>query len=332
MTTSDMNGRARDLPNDLPPWRAPEALFPDTPIAYVDRWASIGPARLLLDDQRPSTCGAYAVRYLLGPLGFPAHDGIPTTREDYLAHLAGTVLQAWEDGPARAIREEARSLDLTDAAAVARFGSAYYGWDLRATSDPAVAGTAPAGTTRAASLASGGALVTLPIPARRADGTVLLTPPRWEALLDFIAAEGPRLGLHPIVNYQSDELLDPVTDTYSAAALAAPDPEAVIPRDSWGVGHFAGVGAVWRPVDGRRWLLLVDTYRNRGFAGFEPQPAELVRRGLVRSDARDGGVLLVMPRGSLNKTAHSVAEIGLQARMWSNGSLDPEGWTWSLGQ
>jgi len=147
-----------------------------------------------------------------------------------------------------------------------------------------------------------------------------------EALLDFVAADGGRLRLHPIVNYQSDELLDPVTDAYSAAALAAPDPAAVIPLDSWGVGHF------WRPADGRRWLLLIDTYRNRGFAGFQPQPAELVRRGLVRSDGREGGVLLVMPRESLDETAAAAAAIGLEARMWNNGSLDPEGWTWSLGQ
>ncbi|MBF8289877.1 MAG: hypothetical protein HW391_845 [Chloroflexi bacterium] len=332
MTTLDARGPGRAMPSDLPPWRAPEALFPDTRIDYVDRWPSIAAARAALEDQRPSTCGAYAARYLLGPLGFPVHAGIPTTREDYLAFLAGTVLETWEDGPARATREEVRSLGLDDAAAAARFPQAWYGWDLRSTADPAVAGTAPAGTARTVSLASDGALVTLPIAARRLEGSVLLTPPRWEALLDFIAADGPRLGLHPIVNYQSDELLNPVTDAYSAAALTAPDPEALIPLDSWGVGHFAGVGAIWRPADGRRWLLLVDTYRNRGFAGFQPQPAELVRRGLVRSDGREGGVLLAMPRESLDETAAAAAAMGLEARMWSNGSLDPERWTWSLGQ
>ena len=32
----------------------------------------------------------------------------------------------------------------------------------------------------------------------------------------------------------------------TALGLPGPDPEAAIPRERWGVGHFTGVGAFWR--------------------------------------------------------------------------------------
>lgn len=114
-------------------------------------------------------------------------------------------------------------------------------------------------------------------------------------------------------------------------ALAGDDALA-LPREHWGVGHFAGIGALWRTPGGHRWVLLLDSFKARGFGGYQPQPAELLRDGLVRADGRDGGLLLVTEREHLDALRDAVEAIGLEVRMWGNGSLEPEGWSWSYGR
>ena len=125
------------------PRQVAERLFPDAVVQYVDGFERMADLYDHLGDQRPSTCGAYAARYLLAPLGFGLADGVDTTREDYLAFLAGTVLEAAEVGPAEDARATADAEGLSDAEALARFPDTYYGWPLRSSADPAVAGTSP---------------------------------------------------------------------------------------------------------------------------------------------------------------------------------------------
>lgn len=330
--TMESTATQRAVPGGLPARRIAEALFPAVRIHYVDGFEAMADLLDSFGDQRPATCGAYVVRYLLPSLGHAVHDGVSTTREDYLAFLAGTTIEAYEEAPAESVRIEVRRLGLTDEIAVERYGEAYYGWPLRASADPAVAGTSPTGTARVVAAASGGALVTLPVPARDAFGAIRLTEAAWDGLLDVLVERLSEWRIHAIVNYESDQLLDPVSAAYGAAALASPDPAALIPLDRWGVGHFAGVGAIWRTVAGRRWILLLDTYRQRGFSRYEPQPAELLRRALVRNDDREGGLLLVLPREHLDATRIAVEALGLEVRMWGNGSPEPEGWTWEFGR
>jgi hypothetical protein len=307
-----------------------ERQFPGAEVRYVEGFEGIADLFDTLGDQRPSTCGAYAARYLLAPLGHPSAEGGDTTREDFLAHLAGTVLEAAEVGPAEEAGAAARASGLSDEEALDRFPDTYYGWPLRSSADPAVAGTSPTGVARAIALGSGGALTTLPVPARDAGGHVLLDPERWAALLDVLGEHLVAWRIHPIANYEADQLLDPTTDAYRSGLAGRPVDD--LPRDRWGVGHFAGVCGLWRDAAGQTWILLLDTYKDRGWNGYEPQPAELLRRGLVREDGREGGLLLVVPREHLAALHGAVDAIGLEVRMWGNGSLEPEGWTWTIGR
>lgn len=324
--------RRRPVPGWAPPRRIAEVLFPGARVRHVERWEAIADAFDALDDQRPATCGAYATRYLLGPLGHPRHEGVDTTREDYLAHLAGTVIETDELADVAIARATVAELGLDDAAAIERFPRTWYGWPVRTSDDDVITGTSPTGTARAIAIASDGNLVTLPVPARRADGSVALTPERFEALLDVIEANLARWDVHPIANLEVDQLLDATSDAYGPDSLTGPDPEAAIPREAWGVGHFVGAGAFWRATDGRRWVLLLDTYKARGFDGYVPQPAEALRRSIVREDGREGGLLLVLPRAILDEAEAALASLGLEVRMWGNGSLEPEGWAWALGR
>jgi len=318
------------VPGGLPPRRVPEALFPGATVRYVHAWEAVADAFDRLGDQRPATCGAYAARYLLAPLGYVRHDGIDTSREDYLAFLAGTVVEAYEVEPAERVRAAVAAAGWSDEEALRRHPREFYAWTLRSSDDRAVAGTSPTGTARAVAVASRGALATLPVPARSAGGEVLLTGERWERLWDLVADRLEAWRVHPIANYETDQLLAPTDPAYSVEGLRGAAVES-LPRDRWEVGHFAGIGAFWRDGE-RRWVLLLDTYKARGFRGYEPQPAELLRRGLVREDGREGGLLLVIPREHLGEARAAVEVLGLEIRMWGNGSLEPEGWAWDYGR
>jgi hypothetical protein len=307
-----------------------ERRFPGAEVQYVEAFERMADLFDTLGDQRPSTCGAYAARYLLAPLGHLSADDEDTTREDFLAYLAGTVLEAAEVGPAEEAGAAASAAGLSDAEALERFPDTYYGWPLRSSADPAVAGTSPTGIARAIAVASGGALTTLPVPARDVGSRVLLDAGRWAALLDVLGDHLVAWRIHPIANYEADQLLDPTTNAYRSGLAHRPLDD--LPRDRWGVGHFAGIGGLWRDATGEAWVLVLDTYKDRGWDGYEPQPAELLRRGLVREDGREGGLLLVVPREHLAALHAAVEAIGLEVRMWGNGSLEPEGWTWAIGR
>jgi hypothetical protein len=324
--------RRRPVPDGRPAREVAEAIFPAARIAYVEGWLALADAFDRLGDQRPATCGAYAARYLLAPLGFRTADGVDTTREDYLAFLAGTVIERTELAEVEATQASVAELGLSDAEAIERFPRTWYGWPLRSSDDDAITGTSPTGTARAVALASGGELVTVPLPARARDRSILFTEDRFERLLDVVERHLEAWGVHPIANLEVDQLLDATSDAYSPAALAGPDPDSAIPRERWGVGHFVGIGAGWRAGDGRRWVLLLDTYKARGFDGYVPMPGESLRRALVREDGRDGGLLLVVRRASLDAVRAAIEAHGLEIRMWGNGSLEPEGWSWELGR
>ena len=159
-----------------------------------------------------------------------------------------------------------------------------------------------------------------------------LTPERWGALLRVLADHLGEWGWHAVLNCEVNQVLRPTDPAYRPENLREPHAAALIPRDTWGVGHFVGLLGLWRRrIDGAWWLVLLDTYKERGFDGYQPQPAELVRHALVREDGREGGILLVLPRTALEPASAAIREIGLVPRMWSNGSLEPDDWAWTMG-
>jgi hypothetical protein len=190
------------------------------------------------------------------------------------------------------------------------------------------------GLARAVAVGTAGALGTVPVPGRvggSGDGEVQLTPDRWNALFDLLAWHLEAWQVHVVFNYESDRLLKPNGPEYTVEALRKPDASGRLPRDDWGTGHFAGLAGLWRRPWGEPWLVLFDTYKERGFAGYQPQPAELMRQGLVRQDGRGGGLLLIMPSDRLAEALAMVEELGIQPGPWSNGSPDPDDWQWRPG-
>ena len=91
------------------------------------------------------------------------------------------------------------------------------------------------------------------------------------------------------------------------------------------------MAALWRRPSGERWLVLLNSFKARAFAGVEPQPAELVRRGVVREDGRGGGVLLIGTHERGAEVLPKIRALGLEVRTWSNGSQPPADWRWEPG-
>ncbi len=307
-------------------------LFPGEEIALVkgaDRMA----ARFdKLRNQRPATCGAYSLSYVLPALGFETHDGVDLTAEDYLAHLAGVMIEPHEVEPSENITRRVEAGELTEAEAIARFPGVWYRWPMRSTADPVVLGTSSSGVARAVAVGTGGRLATLPVPGRADEGEPQLTPKRWEELMALLEERIGDWGWHAIINYETDQALKPNAPEYTPEALRRPDATQVLPRDDWGEGHFAGLAGTWRRPWGERWVLVMDTYKERGFEGYQPQPAELIRRALIREDGRGGGLLLIVPSDRVRDAAREIGALGLAIRPWSNGSLDPDDWSWELGR
>lgn len=308
-----------------------EGLFPDRELLLVDGFDAISARFEVLPDQRPCTCGAFSLSYLLAPLGFTRHEGQDLTAEDYLAHLASVIIEDWEVAPSEEVGARVARGELTEAEAIATYPKTWYRFPMRHSADETVVGTSPTGIARAVALGTYGALVSLPVAARLADGTVQLTEARWQGLLEILARRLRDWRWHAILNFQLVELLKPNHPAYTVDNLRLPDPQAVIPLDDWDVGHFVGVGGLWTGPD-PWWLLLLDTFKERGFDGYQPQPAELMRRGLVRRDGRGGGIQLILPRECLGEATDAVRSLGLEPRMWSNGSPEPEDWAWQLGR
>jgi hypothetical protein len=305
------------------------AWFPGEHLVTVDQAEEMAARFDALGPQRPATCGAYALSYLLPAVGFATHAGIDLAAEDYLAHLAAVIVEADEIGPSDEISRRVAAGELSEDEALRRFGHAWYRFPVRASADPVESGTSPTGVARAIALGTAGALGCVPVASRTTDGVTQLTPERWERLLELLAGHAADWRWHAILNYEANQVLRPADPRYRPENLRAPDAAELIPRDDWGVGHFAGLLGLWRRrVDGEWWLVLLDTYKERGFGGYQPQPAEVVRQALVREDGRGGGMLLVLPRAALAPATKAVRRLGIEPRIWSNGSPEPDDWTW----
>lgn len=303
--------------------------FPDDTPTLVDRAGAMAARFDALGPQRPATCGAYALSYLLPALGFTTHAGVDLSAEDYLAHLAAVIVEADEVGPSDAVTRRVAAGELSPEEALRQFGRTWYRFPVRASADPVESGTSPTGIARAIAHGSDGALGCLPVAGRTADGAVALQPARWDLLLQLLADHAADWHWHAVLNCEVNQVLRPIDPAYRVENLRASDADLRIPRDDWGVGHFAGVLGLWRRrVDHRWWLVLLDTYKERGFSGYQPQPADLVRRAIVREDGRGGGLLLVLPRDVVSRASLAIRQLGIEPRMWSNGSPEPDDWAW----
>ena len=174
-----------------------------------------------------------------------------------MAHLAEVTIEAWED-------------------------AATYRFPMRSSADPAEVGTSAKGWRGPSRLPPLADWRRCPSPAGAAAGQPQLGPDAWEALIELIEHDFVAGGLDVLFNYRPGQLLAARDTAYNAINLRRPDAASLIPRDSWGVGHFVPLIGLWRRPAGDRWLVILNSFKARAFSGVEPQPADLMRRAVVQ--------------------------------------------------
>lgn len=265
-------------------------------------------------DQKESFCGPFSAAPILRGLGYRSHKG-ETVDQDYLAYLARVNVDPGDLERLRRMKEEASRMASEEAENLSREHRAiwYRFDDLPTTTKPQELGASAEGVARAVEEASGGALKAIPVKAwSKVDGE-LLSADKMRLFLDLLK-EAEERELQLIFNLNTRHLLDSEKIPKLSEKLLLGEKIEEVLRS--GVGHFVGCGGLIT-VDEKSFLIIRETYRRYGA---HLQPAENVRRALLRGDGREGGILLITPSAREKDLRRLLEERGFRLEFWDNGS------------
>lgn len=285
----------------------------------LPRFAEIDEVYRQLDDQKEETCGLYGLSYLLRGLGWLKH-GQHTIDENYLAYLGRANLSVDEYRRNEEINDLVKNGSLTVDEAEEKYGRIWYRYRLPFSEVDSELGTSAEGVKLACETATEGQVIAVPVPSR-CGATIFFDPFRFDRLLSSILKNASDWDAQVILNYRTDRLLDPNHSRYTLGnILAHSDDAAYFELDRWSVGHFVTMAGAIRFAPETCWIVIRDTYKNKGFKGYHLQPVERLRQALVRDDGREGGVMIIVPRSRAAEVEESVRQIGLELAVWDNGS------------
>jgi hypothetical protein len=144
-------------------------------------------------------------------------------------------------------------------------------------------------------------------------GDEFLTEEKMMNLLDIIR-RSEEYDAQFILNLNTRHLLDSEKIPRLSEKLLLGEKFQEIFRES--VGHYIGCGGLIE-VDDKCFLILRETYRKYGV---HLQPAEHVRKALLRGDGREGGVIIVVPASLEEKIRGILLDRGFRLEIWDNGS------------
>lgn len=245
------------------------------------------PVHRLAGQQQDNLCGPYWVAQLLKAFG-----GADLSPEA-VALLAGTHLPPgegiWVPSGASPRQDYSRSLPLAETTEAS--------------------GTSAAGLIRAASVASDGRFVLVPLQADWSAAQVKALPklcqenPHWEAI--------------PLANVQSGNLWGSKLSFADAVAYLQGE-NIQPPAADWRVGHFLTLAGT---IKGEKTLFLVrDTYPIFGWNGYYLQSAAAIAAALNRNDGCEGGVLLFSAAQHQGEIEQQAQAQGFQVKVWDNGT------------
>lgn len=244
--------------------------------------------------QKDNLCGAFWGSLALRAAGIEQLDGEPVD-QDTVAREAGAILPSGGD-PASWLPPGGTSRD-------------DYRLQLPTSDDESITGTSAIGVAAAVEKLAGGALTALPVTGGFTAENVL-------GLLAAVAEEAPDAAL--VANIQTGPLWNsrpPMAVVLSALAGRPVAP----PAAEWDVGHFVSIAGVLHG-DGGSLVIVRDTYPSIGVQGHHLQPPDRVARALVRSDGREGGVLVIDAPQAAARVRARCLELGLEIRLWDNGT------------
>jgi hypothetical protein len=257
--------------------------------------------------QRDDLCGAFCgALALLAAAG--AGEGGGATRGG-----AGAVEAADQDAVALAAGSVVSRLVDSEHLPQGESSRRDYTLTLPLIDDGSLSGTTPAGLVRAIEDLAGGALAAIPYARHWSTRTLA-------GLFDVLGEL--RRPVTVVANIATRHLWG---SRASAAQLLAYllDGEQEGPAADWDVGHFVCViGSVRGP--GGRLYCVADTYPSLGSHGVHLQPAERLALALQRPGMAAGGLVVVVAREDAPRVRAGAGELGLDERVWDNGSVTAE--------
>jgi hypothetical protein len=244
--------------------------------------------------QKDQLCGAFWGSLALRALGFAEAGGAPVD-QDAVAREAGTTLAGGD--PAQWVPP----------------GASPRG-DHRLTFPEAgdeASGTAAPGVARAIDVLSGGALRAVPVAGPWDAGRIVVLLRELEGLGEAVV---------PIANVRTSAFWGSHADPGLLLAVLAGREAAEPPPPDWDVGHFVGL-AVLLEGSGGALVVVRDTYRALGAAGYHAQPAGALAAALRRDDGKEGGVLCVIASVEADRLESRLRALGFDVRHWDNGSV-----------
>lgn len=265
-------------------------------------------------DQKESLCGAFAAAYILRGLGYRSHRG-EVVDQDYVAYIARVNVDSRDLEKLKRLKLEVARLPREEAEEIMRRNrDIWYKFDdLPTTLRPHELGASPEGVIHAIHEISMSELRAIPVKTVSKTEGELLTEDKMMILLDIIRRSG-EYDAQFILNLNMRHLLDSEKILRLSEKLLLGEEFQEIFRES--VGHYIGCGGLIE-VDDRCFLILRETYRRYGV---HLQPAEYVRRALLRGDGREGGVIIVVPANLEEKVRGMLLDRRFRLEIWDNGS------------
>jgi len=265
-------------------------------------------------DQKESLCGAFAAAYILRGMGYRFHRG-EVVDQDYVAYIARVNVDPRDLERLRKLKLEVARLPREQAEEIIRRNrDIWYRFDdLPTTLKPHELGASPEGVIHAIHEISMLGLGAIPVKTVSRAGDEFLTEEKMMNLLDIIR-RSEEYDAQFILNLNTRHLLDSEKIPRLSEKLLLGEKFQEIFRES--VGHYIGCGGLIE-VDDKCFLILRETYRKYGV---HLQPAEHVRKALLRGDGREGGVIIVVPASLEEKIRGILLDRGFRLEIWDNGS------------
>lgn len=274
-----------------------------------------------MHDQMENTCGPYGLTYILRGLGYYYHGDLEVT-EDYLAKLARTRIAPEEEATRKETMTSVLYGRLSFKEAAERHGKLLYRYELPISTRLEELGTSAEGVKHALETVTNGKLLGIPIPSRKGN-TIYFTKEVFQKLIDLLIEKVDEWEYQALLNIQTSHLINHVSPIHDMfLAIMAYKPEEALGASPWKVGHFVSLAGFVRRINEREenFMLLRDTYKNAGYRGYHIQPAESVRKALVRDDGREGGILLIVEKELAGEVEEELRKLNLIVSLWNNGS------------
>ena len=269
--------------------------------------------------QKKNTCGPFTLAYILNGLGFISHNKHKID-EDYLAYLSGVQISREDYIRLEKIKKNIQEGNLSPKEAEKNFPDVYYRYELPYSEKDSEIGTSCKGIIRACEISTDNKMTAIPVPSIR-NGVLYFTEKRFSQLTRFIIEFRKNYSFQIILNYRTDKLLYMNSKNYNLFNLFfSKDPVKLIENDPWAEGHFVSTCGIIE-YQGKEFYIIRDTYKNKGYEGYHIQPADILRKALIRNDDREGGMLFIIPENYKKDIEKVITEMGFVIDTWDNGSV-----------